>query len=158
MTTAQLSAALLAKGPVTVALSKPHDPAAFYQRSAGLYVYDDYRRYIVEETKPTQSASPITLRRFVLDRDASDEDIAAELGPNHVFTESEVCWIVAELIGKQEGGGAGDLDSTGKANLFYTLSWVVYVRWGAVDREWLVGTWRRDDADWYAGVSAFSRN
>jgi hypothetical protein len=158
MTTAQLSAALLAKGPVTVALAKPHDPAAFYQRSPGLYVYDEYRRYIVEEAKPTQSASPITLRRFVLDRDASDEDIEAELGPNHVFTESEVCWIVAELTGKQEGGAVGDLDNTGKVNLFYTLSWVVGVRWGADGRGWRVDAWGRGGRGWRAGGSVFSRN
>jgi hypothetical protein len=160
MTTGQLSAALVAKGPVTVALTNPHDPAAFYRTRTGLYVYNDFRERIVRQAKPTQSASPVTLRHFVLERDAPDKDIEDELGPKHtyIFTESEVCWVVAEMIGKQEGGTAGDLDNTGKANLFYTPAWVVFVSWSAVDREWRVDTWRRGGLDWCAGFSAFSRN
>ena len=102
MTTSALSAALVAKGPVTVALTNPHDPAAFYQTRAGLYVYRDFRDHIVRQAKPTDSASPVTLRRFVLERNASDKEIEDELGANHVFTETEVCWIVAEMIGKQK--------------------------------------------------------
>jgi hypothetical protein len=158
MTAAQLSAALVAKGTVTVALTNPHDPDAFYKTRTGLYVYRDFRDRIVRQAKPTQSASPVTLRSFVLDRDASDKDIEAELGQNHQFSESEVCWVVAEMIGKQEGGTAGDLDNTGKANLLYTPSWVVRVRWLADDCEWFVLTWRRGGLDWDAGNSAFSRN
>ena len=154
MTTAQLSAALVAKGTVTVTLTNPHDPAAFYQTRPGLYVYPDYRDRIVQKATPTQSAPPVTLRRFVLERDPADKDIEAELGPNHVFTESEVCWIVADMIGR-----ADDLDTTGKANLFYTPSWVVVVYWLADGREWNVHAWRRGDVDaWDAGNSAFSRN
>jgi hypothetical protein len=100
MATAQLSAALVARGTVTVALTSPHDPDAFYQTRTGLYVYSDFYGRIVRQAKPTQSASPVTLKRFVLERDVADEDIEAALGPNHMFTESEVCWIVAEMIGK----------------------------------------------------------
>jgi hypothetical protein len=161
MTTAQLRAALVAKGPITVALTNPHDPGAFYQTRAGLYVHRDFRDRIVRQARPTQSASPVTLKRFVLDRDALDRDIEAELGPNHLhlFTTSELCWIVAEMIGKQEDGTAGDLDNTGKANLFYTPSWVVSVYWSARGREWHVRTWGLDVYHaWDAGDSAFSRN
>jgi hypothetical protein len=144
MRTAELRAALVAKGTVSVALSKPHTPADFYRDRAGLYVYSDFLRRVVAQAMPTQSASPATLRRFVLDRDVSDKDIEDGLGANHNFSESEVCWIVAEMIGKQEGGKAGDLDNTGKANLFYTPSFVVYVYWYRGDREWNVLTWGRD--------------
>jgi hypothetical protein len=158
MTTAQLSAVLVSRGPVTVALTNPHDPDAFYQTRTGLYVYRSFRDRIVRLALPTQSASPVTLRRFVLDRAATDDDIEAELGPNHLFTESEVCWIIVEMIEKQEGGAAGDLNNSGNANQFYTPSCVVFVYWLADDREWLVYTWGRDDFVWGAGDSVFSRN
>jgi hypothetical protein len=158
MTTSALSAALVAKGPVTVALTNPHDPAAFYQTRAGLYVYRDFRDRIVQKATPTPSVPPIRLHRFVLERDAPDKDIEAELGPNHVFTETEVCWIVAEMIAKQQKGEPGDLLNNGYANLFYTPAWVVNVGWGAGGREWDVGTWRRVGHVWRAGPSAFSRN
>jgi len=164
MTTAQLSAALVAKGTGSVALTNPHDPDAFYKTRAGLYVYPAFRDRIVPRAKPTQSASTVTLPRFVLKRDAPDKDIEAALGAypglaaHHLFTETEVCWIVAEMIGKQEGGAAGDLDNTGEVNLFYTLSCVVSVDWRAVGRGWGVDAWRRDGCGWSAGRSAFSRN
>jgi hypothetical protein len=157
MTTSALSTVLVAKGTVTVPLTKPHNPDAFYQRRDGLYVFLDFRDRLVRRAKRTQSASPVTLRHFVLERDATDKDIEAELGPNHIFTESEVCWIVAEMIGRQEGGTAGDLDNTGNANLFYTPSCVLLVRWLGVDREWRVRTWPRGGSGWRAGGSAFSR-
>jgi hypothetical protein len=158
MTTAQLRAALVAKGPVTVALTNPHDPDAFYQTHAGLYVYRDFRERIVRKARPTPSVPPIRLHRFVLDRDALDRDIEAELGPNHLFTETEVCWIVAEMIGMHKRGTAGDLDNTMNTNLFYTPFWVVSVYWSARGRGWRVDTWGRDAYAWDAGDSAFSRN
>jgi hypothetical protein len=155
----QLSAALVAKNSVTVALTNPHDPAAFYQTRTGLYLNNQgYRDRIVRKAKSTQSAPPVTLRRFVLERKANDQEIEVQLGPNHVFSETEVCWIVAEMIGKQEGSAAGDLDNTGKFNLFYTPSWVVDVEGSVGGREWFVTTWRRDGRAWYAGNSVFSRN
>ena len=143
---------------------RPHEPAAFYQTRAGLFVYRDFRDRIVRKAKPTQSAPPVTLHRFILERDAPDENlkIEAELGPNHIFTETEVCWIVAEMIGKQKHGAPGDLDNTINSNLFYTPSWVVDVRWGT--RGWSANALHRDDIatiagfDWYTGFSAFSRN
>ena len=156
MTIAQLSAVLVAKGPITVALTKPHDPDAFYQMGAGLYVYRDFRDRIVQKAKPTRSVPPIRLHRFVLERIARHENIEAELGPHHVFTETEVCWIVAEMIGKQKHGAPGDLDNTIESNLFYTPSWVVDVRWGP--RGWSTNALRRDDTILSAGLSAFSLN
>jgi hypothetical protein len=161
MTTSALSAALVAKGTVTVALTKPHDPAAFYRTRAGLYVNSDFRKRILRQAKPTQSASPVTLRHFELGRDIIDKDIEAELGANHEFTETEVCWIIAEMIGKQEGGAAGDLDNTGLFNLFYTPSGVVSVYWHVGTWRvpaWLVLAWLRDGLDWRADRSVFSRS
>jgi hypothetical protein len=143
---------------VSVTLTKPHDPAAFYRTRSGLYVYGDFRSRVGAKAKPVESAAALTLRRFTLARDASDADIEAGMGENHEFTEAEVCWVIAEMIAKQQNGEAGDLDNTGKANLFYTPSCLVLVYWFADGREWGVDTWSRGDGDWGAGDSAFSRN
>jgi hypothetical protein len=158
MSTALSSAVLAAKDPVTVALTKPHDPDAFYQTRAELYVSDEFLKRILRQAKPTRSASPVTLRHFVLERDAPDKVIEDKMGPHHVFTETEVCWMIAEMIGKQEGGTAGDLDNTGLFNLFYTPSCVLSVYWHPGACDWLVGAWERDHNAWLAGRSVFSRN
>jgi hypothetical protein len=150
--------ALTAQGTVSVTLTKPHDPDIFYQTRSGLYVHGGFRTRVVRKADLVESAAPLTLRKFVFARSASDLDIEAGLGENHIFTEAEACWVIAEMIGKQEGGTAGDLGNTGKANLFYTPSCVVRVRWDAVDRDWYVNTWTAGDRDWRAGSSAFSRN
>jgi hypothetical protein len=160
MTATQLAGALVAKGTVTVALTKPHDPGNYYQDRAGLYVYDDFHKRILGNANPIASADPATLRRFVLARDASGKEIEAELGTNQEFSETDVCWIIAEMIAKQPNGEPGDLDnSDDMANLFHTPSFVVGVGWDADDRGWDVNAWRRDVGRWGAlGFSAFSRN
>src|ERR1700676_1042191 len=103
--------ALTAQGTVSVTLTRPHDPDAFYQTRSGLYVHGDFRSRVVRKANLVESAAPLTLRKFVLARNASDADIEEELGENHEFTEAEVCWVIAEMIAKQEGGTAGDLDN-----------------------------------------------
>ncbi len=158
MTTATQNAILVEKRTVSVALTKPHNPEAFYQKRAGLNVYPDYHRRIVQRANPTRAASPVTLQRFVLDRDSRDEDIEAGFGPSREFTETEVCWIVAEMIGKQEGGATGELNNSGDTNLFYTPPCVVHVHWHTAALWWTVRTWRRGDFVWSKGDFAFFRN
>jgi hypothetical protein len=116
-------------------------------------VYDDFHT-------PTTSASPLTLRRCVIVRKdgAADQEIEAELGEHHTFTESEVSWIIAELIAKQPNGEQGHLDRSGKANLLYTPSFVVGVDWFFHDGRCFVDAWHRGDRRWYQGDSVFSRN
>ena len=122
MTTAQLSAALVAKGPVTVALTTLHDPHVFYKTHAGLYGCTATSA-TVSFGRPSRlcPASPVTLKRFVRPG-ARCLTWTRTSKPSWDATTSsrklEVCWIVAEMIAKQKNGEAGDLDNTGYANLF----------------------------------------
>mgnify|MGYP001618738111 CR=1 FL=1 len=149
---------LILRGSVEVALTKPHNPDEFFQTRTGLYVYDNFGTRVVAKARLTTAASRARLKRFELGQNMTDEQIEMELGPNHNFSDDEVCWVIAEMIGKQPDGEAGELLNNGYANLFYTSSCVVDVRWNADDRYWRVRTWYRGDDTWFAGARAFSRN
>lgn len=148
---------LAPKGTTTIMLEKRHDPDAFYQTRSGLYVWDDYRSRIVANAKPSEVGTTLKVENAELVRDLSDEEIESALPKDHLFTETQVCVVIAELIAKQPNGESrGALLNNGFANLFYTSSCVVRVRWSADDREWDVHTWQRVGSGWNAGRQVFS--
>jgi hypothetical protein len=162
--------ALLGLSSLSVLTSRtPHDIGPldntldldiFYKTRAGLYVWNDFVSTIVAKAKVSKK-KPTLYKVYGRDltADALDEAIEKGVGKNHYFEEREVALLVAKMVKKQEGGTAGSLLNNGKANLFYTSSCVVYVRWSADGREWHVGVPRRDGGDrWYAGHRVFSRN
>ena len=99
---------------------------------------------------------PVPHKHKDLERVMTDAEIEASLGDRHQFSETILCHLLARLITAQPSGEEGELLSNGFANLFYTSSCVVSVRWGADYREWDVYTWRRDDDRWRAGNRVFS--
>lgn len=147
---------LVPRGSTTLAFADMHMPDAYYRTRSGLYVYYDFRDSIVAKAKPTASGVSIKMDIAELGQVATDEEIEGALPKNHLFDESTVCAVVAGMIAKQPNGEAGDLENTGYANLLYTSSCVVHVRWDGDYREWLVYTWSRDDDRWYAGYRVLS--
>ena len=147
---------LTPRGSVSLTLSQPHDPDAFYRTRSGLYAWKDFRDRIVTNAKLVPTGTTYQLAVFELKEWVTDEQIEAVLPEHHLFNESALCAIVAELIGKQRNGEPGDLEHTGYANLLYTASCVVCVDWFADDREWSVDAWDRGGSGWDADDRVFS--
>jgi hypothetical protein len=141
---------------VTLTLTAPHTPWTHYQTRSGLHVWGDFAERIVAEAMPIAAGTGYRLATSDLIRRAADEEIEAELPKYHVFDESAICAIVANLISKQPKGRIGDLEHTGKVNLLYAPTCAVHVYWNAEDGSWRVGTWDRGDSQgWAAGARVF---
>ena len=132
----------------------PCDPDSFFRTRKGLYVWDDFRSRVVAKAEPV--ATIPSYRHVELPRDMNDAEIEAMLGDEHLFTETEVCALIADLTFKQEGGKEGELLNNGRVNLFYLASCVVRVGWVAGYRRWYVYAWERDDYRWYVGRRVLS--
>jgi hypothetical protein len=147
---------LVPRNPVSITVGTRHDPDSFYQNRSGLCVWDEFRSRVVSKAKPTEAGTKFALDSHELGSRATDEEIEDALPKNHIFDETAVCAIIAELIGKQPSGEAGDLENTSEANLLYTSSCVVFVSWLAGDSEWFVGMWDRGGYGWSAGPRVLS--
>src|SRR3989344_7122529 len=143
-------------GSVAVKLTERHDPDSFYQTRSGLWVYDGFRNMVVAKAQPTEAGTVFKLDHALLNKNMKDEQIEASLPKNHLFDESVLCTIIAQMIAEQHKGKEGKLLNKGYANLFYTSSCVVDVSWRADYRKWNVNTWERDDYEWGAGRQVFS--
>jgi hypothetical protein len=135
--------------------SEIHFSSFFFRTRPGLRVSDDFRNQVVAKAEPSQ---PVPKKSTMLQRDMLDKEIEKMLGEGHLFTEGQVCSIIGDMIGKQEGGKEGELLNNGYANLFYLSSCVVDVSWNSDGREWDVRTWHRAGIRWSAGLRAFSCN
>ncbi len=92
---------------------------------------------------------------FDLPRSMHTSEIESELGPDHLFDKTQVRGIIAGLIAEQPNGEEGTLLNNGIANLFYTSSCVMDVRWPVGGREWIVNAWIRNPLGQVAGARAF---
>lgn len=140
--------------PITI--TKTYTPAEFFKNRKGLYIWSGFSNNIVEKAKPIEFGAEFKLSSSDLIERATDEEIELFLPKEHIFSESEICAIVAELIENQPNGEEGTLTNTGYANLFYTSSRVVSVDWRADFGLWHVSDWRRDDVSWDEGTRVFS--
>ena len=153
-------AKILEKGSsnVKVEIAQEFLPKDFFQSRDGLYVTSDFQNRIVEKASAVPAGSEYTTTPWDLILAANDATIESALPETHIFSESDVCAIIADLISKQPKGEEGALMIDGSWNLFYTPDFVVYVRWGARARRWLVDAWHRDDDVWDGGLAClFSR-
>lgn len=135
-----------------------HDPQAFYQARAGLWVSDEFRSRILSKAKPVKKLMAAVGKSYDLTQNVYDREITPSLPKDYVFDESEVCARITTMIQKQPNGEEGDLLNNGYANLFYVAGCVVYVYWNADSRKWNVYAWRLDDVCWRADFRVFSRN
>lgn len=138
---------------VKLAIKTPVDPQEFFQTRDDLYVYSGFGDHILSKAKKSEPKT-YSLESFDLVRSSKDEEIEQALGKEHLFDETEVCAIVAELVSKQPKGKKGTLQNNGYANLFYTGSFVVRVYWSG--SHWLVNAWDRDGGGWPSGYRVFS--
>lgn len=148
----------LVNGAVKFDAVDTHDPQAFYQTRAGLWVSDEFRSRILSKAKPVKKLAATVGKSYDLTQNAYDRGITAGLPEGYAFDESEVCARIATLIQKQSKGEADDPLNNGYWNLFYVAGCVVDLRWNAGLRGWSVSAWGLGDDHWAAGDRVFSRN
>lgn len=129
-------------------------PEEFFQDGKGLYVYSSFTDRISSKARPVKEGTSYRLISSKLVEYATDKQIESELPEKHIFSEDDVCAILADLIEKQSNGEEGVLDNDGNWNLFYTPTFVVYAYW--YDDEWFVDAWRRVSFDWDGDSRVFS--
>lgn len=139
---------------ISIEVKKNFDPKKFFVNRKGLYIWSSFTERIVSKAESTKKGFKFSVDSFDLVKNAIDKKIESALAENHLWDESDVAVIVAELIEKQSNGQEGTLLNNGYANLFYTGAFVVVVGWDG--GEWGVGAWDRGDGGWGAGRRVFS--
>lgn len=140
------------KKEIKVVVPAKYNPKEFFKNRDGLYIWSSFSDTVLKKAK-SATISLLSISSYDLLKTSYDKDIEAELPKNHIFSETDVCAIIAGLIEKQPNGEEGTLLNTGYANLFYTKSRVVLVYWSV--GEWDVSVWCRED-DWGSGHRVFS--
>lgn len=131
-------------------------PAQFFKTGEGIFVDSDFAERITSKTDAVETGTEYKLTAGDLLMAANDATIELALPENHIFSETDVCSIIADLITKQSEGKEGVLKNDGSLNLFYTPTFVVGVRWDSFRRGWLVGVWGRGDGAWREDERVFS--
>lgn len=143
------------KAKIEVKLPKKYEPTEFFKNRDGLYVWNSFKDNVLEKAKAA-TVNSFSLSSFDLTKDTYDKEMEKELPKKHIFTETEVCAVIAGLIEKQSKGEEGTLLNNGYANIFYTKSRVVCVGWDSDVGEWGVLGWNRDGPSWREGLRVFS--
>jgi hypothetical protein len=141
--------ALIRRPQRSITISERRDPDAYYHTRSGLYVWDDFRSRVVAKAKPVEAGTVFKVNEDELGENMTDEQIENGLPKNHLFDESAVGALVAEMI------------ETGQLNkecfyLLYIPSCVVGVDWSSDDAEWSVNAWGRGGSRWSAGCRVLS--
>lgn len=131
------------------------EPKEFYQDREGLFVFTSFKERVADKAEKV-SPNEFPISSFNLAQSANDEEIEKALPAEHLFSESEVCAVIATLIEKQPKGEEGTLLNDGSWNLFYTKDCVVSVDWYSFSGEWYVYAWDRDDYAWRQDYRVFS--
>lgn len=141
--------ALIRRPQRSVTLSAKREPDAYYQTREGLWVHGGFRSLVASKAEPVEVGATFKVNEDELGEAMTDAEIEAGLPKRHLFDESAVSAIAAELI------ESGTLDKA-KWYLLYTSSCIVSVQWDRVDRTWSVRVWARDDRRWHAGACTLS--
>lgn len=141
---------------IGIEVPKDFDPKKFFKTRKGLYVWSDFKERILDKAPDVSGWPVISVDSFKLKESANDEEIEKSLLEKHIFSESEVCAAIADLIQKQSKGEEGVLQNNGYANLFYTKDFVVRVYWRVFHGEWNVDAWDRGDDHWDGSCRVFS--
>lgn len=132
------------------------DTKQFFKTGDGIYVWSSFVGKILPKAKKS-AAKELELSSWQLLEDSYNKTIESAFGEGkHLFSETEVCAIIATLIEKQKGGKKGLLLNDESWNLFYTKSFVVCVSWRSVVGRWVVDAWSRGGSRWDGGLRVFS--
>lgn len=145
----------IVKKKIEVKVPKKYEPKEFFITRTCLYVWSGFSEYILKKAKVITVTS-FNISSFDLITCAYDKEIESELPKKHLFTETEVCGVIAGLIEKQSKGESGTLLNNGYGNIFYTKSHVVFVSWDSDDSGWDVYGWLRGGGSWGGGKRVFS--
>jgi hypothetical protein len=118
-----------------------------------LYIWENFKKNILEHARPVSAQKVIYLRSRDLDKNISDAVIVEDFKVR-LMDLNEGLWILSELILRQSNGQSGDLTIGNpfegdllkhKINLFYfqvdgSLV-VVRVYWTPGDQEWCLDAW-----------------
>lgn len=145
------------RGHTDIVVGEKRVPTDFFQDRKGLWVYDGFRDDIATRAEAVDAPAifGVNFHEVTAKDGTTDVQIESALGDKHLFSETQVCAIIAEMISAQDGDKEGVLLHNSYANLFYTSSLVVRVRWIAGHGEWYVGTWRRGGDGWGRGYRVF---
>lgn len=108
--------------------------------------------------KPLKNLAPVSLRSYELTEGLCNPEIANLLGGKHLFSKSEVCARIAQMVAKQPNGEEGSLLTDGMKNLFYVRGLVVTISWYAPNRVWEIFSWKVGNDSYQAGTQVFTRN
>lgn len=149
----------LVDGNIQLGAVASSDPQAFFKTRAGLWVSDEFERWILPKAKPA-NLSAVSFSSYKLKQGAHDREIIPGLPATYVFDESELCARIEQMIAKQPNGASGDLLTSGYENMFYAADRVVLVYWSVGDwsSSWYIVAWSLGDHYWGAGCRVFSRN
>lgn len=147
---------LIYRGRITITISETRDPDGWYRTREGLWVWDGFRSRIVSRAKPVAEGTTYSVDVWKIGENLTNEQIEAALPKSHLFEESVVSAILAEMISSQPNGAIGHLENTGRANLLYTPSSVVLGFWFGDGAEWDALAYDRGDRRWDAGGLVFS--
>lgn len=134
---------------ISLTISALREPDTYYQTRSGLYVWDDFRPRIFAKAKMVAVGTTFYIDEYELSENLTDEEIENSLPKNHLFDESAVGAIVAEMV------ESGQLDKK-YFYLLYADSCVVGVYWDSGSSKWDVGTYGRDGDSWYASDRVLS--
>jgi hypothetical protein len=88
---------------VSLVISTRHEPSKFYRDGKSLWVYRGFTELVASKARPVEAGTKFAVDIFEIgtENGATDEEIVGALPKNHLFDESAVCAIVAEIIGRQ---------------------------------------------------------
>lgn len=132
-----------------------HNPHEFFNTGEGLYVSEEFKRFILSKIRFIGDLGPTSLLSYKTKKKIFDRKITKELGNNHIFGNSQICARIRQMILKQPGGITGDLDNN-MINLFYARRCVVHVYWSALDGKWLIELYVRNVRRLPVGARTFS--
>lgn len=131
------------------------NPEDFFKTRDGLYIWSGFNE-ILKKAEKVLAGTEFHVSSLKLVEDANDATIESTLPSQHIFSESDVCAVIAELVQTQSKGEDGLLLNNGYANIFYTPTLVVDVSWSGFSGSWGVGAWSRRGHSWFGGYRVFS--